>query len=823
MRSSEIYVKLLRWGIFVSLFLPLIIFSQYLSPFHFGKMVIFRSLVEIMAVIYILLILSTGKRYLPKWTPIVITFTIFTGLYALCSFTAIDFNYAFWGTLERMGGLFSFLHFWVFFIILVSVFGKNNTNDTNYNANATNYNTNDTNNANRDWMKLLKLCVVVGFLSILFAYGQHFKLGNFFVGWQHEGRVIGTIGNAALFAGYLLFVLFLSIYFLIKANTNPEGSLSHPAGLQPGADGKRSYGASATNDANKKKRWRWFCAVVLVLGIPILLMTAVRGSIIAFFGGLFLLGLIYLISPASAKATADRPASPCLAGRQAADRLKNRKVKLCILIALIIFLIFAGFVWSSRDKAWVKNIGWLNRITTISLKTTTLQTRLWSWHSGWQGFKEKPILGWGPENFVLAHAKYFDPRHFKGMGSETIWDRAHNIVLEMLTTMGIVGLLSYLSIFAAVFWLLIKRFTPLEIKRDEGAGEIKTSLTGFKQKRIDLTTPAVFGVMLTAYFVHNLFIFDTMANYFMFFLVLGYINFVSRRNTQIDSEQSSKHADTRGNNYQRESAYSSEARPDRRGSAIVIFILVVGAVILIYKTNIEPVMANYACTRAILLGRAGSSQKAFDKYQEALSYKTYQGKYEIRHRLATFSIQYNEILYKKGKEINRELIDYTIEEEKKTIKAHPQDYVPYMYLARNYILLIKEEPKWAGEKAKESIMNSLAINDRNPRVWYELGQAEFSQKKYNEANESFKKALELNPDVKESLWFLGISYSQLGNIEQALEYVEKAIEKGYNYENSFSNIVRLINIYAKAGDYYKVIDLYKLSLFFSDSIKCTNK
>jgi len=502
MNTSQIYVKLLRWGIFISLFLPLVIFSQHLSPFHFGKIIVFRSIVEIMAVIYILLIISTGRKYLPKWTPIAIAFTIFTVIYALTSFIGVDFNYSFWGTLERMGGLFSFLHFWVWFIILVSVFKER-----------------------KGWDKLLKISIFVGFLSILFAYGQYFKLGDFFIGWQHEGRVIGTIGNAALFAGYLLFVLFLSIYFLIKGNTN--------------ATNKH---ANATNYANKYKVEKAFYGLVFILGIPVLHMTAVRGSIIAFWAGLFLLGAIYLIF------------------------LKNKKIKLYIFIGLFIFLLIIGFIWLNKDSDWVKDISWLNRITTISLETTTLQTRLWSWYSGWQGFKERPILGWGPENFVLAHAKHFDARHFTGMGSETIWDRAHNIVLEMLITMGIIGLLSYLSIFVVVFWLLIKRF---------------------REKRIELTTIAVFGVMLVVYFAHNLFIFDTMANYFMFFLVLGYINFVSRRNTQIDLRRevgdTQKYADI-----QRESAYSSEARPDQRVSAIMVFILVVGAVLLIYKTNIEP-------------------------------------------------------------------------------------------------------------------------------------------------------------------------------------------------------------------------------------------
>ena len=702
MKQSELYLKLLRWGIYACLFVPLVIFSQYISPFHFGKAVVFRSLIEILAVIYILLII-TNSKYLPRWTPVVVSFTIFTGLFALCSLTAVDFSYAFWGTLERMGGLFSFLHFWVFFIILISVFRER-----------------------KDWEKLLKISIFVGLLSILFAYGQHFRLGKFFVGWQHGERVIGTIGNPALFAGYLLFVLFLSIYFLLK-----------PACRQ----GRKGI------DIKEKG----FYAAVFILGLPVLFMTAVRGSIIAFFGGLFLLGLFYLFFPAS---------------RQGG--LKNKKTKTFIFVGLFIFLLIVGFVWLNRDQAWVKDVSWLNRITTISLKTSTAQTRLWSWQSGLEGWKEKPILGWGPENFVLAHAKYFDPRHFAGIGSETIWDRAHNIVLEMLTTMGIFGLLSYLSIFVIVYYLLIK---------------------SFKEKRIDIATISVFGTMFIVYFVHNLFIFDTTANYLLFFLVLGYVNFICRP-----------------------SFVEASAGKERKVNPIVIFILLVLAVILIYKTNIEPARANYACTRAIIAGRNGNVQEAFNKYQEALSYKSPQGKYEIRHKLAKFVIQYNENLRRKGQKLNRETLYHAIEEVRKTIETHPLDYIPYLYAGRMYILLIVEEPELAGQQAEAAIQGALAINDKNPRVWYELGQARLSQRKINKAIEAFKQALKLNPNVVESNWFLGMTYAQAGNTEEAIKYVERAIEKGHNYKNSITDISRLIQLYSKAGNYYKVIDLYKAAI-----------
>ena len=712
MKTSELFVKTLKWGIYISLFLPLIIFSQHLSPFHFGKMVIFRILVEIMAVIYILLIFSTGKKYLPKFNPIVIAVTIFTGLYALCSFTAVDFNYAFWGTLERMGGLFSFLHFWIWFIILISIF-----------------------QSKKDWLKLLKISVFVGFLSILFGYGQYFKLGDFFVGWQHQGRMIGTIGNAALFGGYLLFVLFLSFYLLVKRDTNDANKHANDA-----------------NKKSKKKQWKWFYGVVLILGIPMLHLTAVRGSIAAFWGGVFLLGLIYLFG------------------------LKNKKkIKQIIVLGLILLVILIGFVWINKDKAWVENTGWLRRMTSISFESRTLQTRLWSWESGWQGFKEKPILGWGPENFVLAHAMHFHSTHFTGMGSETIWDRAHNIVLETLTTMGILGFLSYFSIFAIIYWFLIK---------------------GFKKKKIDLNTLAVFGVMLVVYIVHNLFIFDTMANYLMFFLVLGYLDHRSGF-TRIMTRKDAKEL---------------RIGAEKKINPGLVIILAILAIILIYKTNIEPAMANYTCTRAILAGRAGNAEIAFEKYKQALSYNTYQGKNETRQKLAMFIMRYSSVLHKKGEKTNSEMSDFAIKEFERNIEQHSKDYILRLYLTRLYVLLIPEDVNYWGAKAEEQASKALEINDKNPRVWYEFGQAKLSQKKYNEAVEAFERALELNPEVSQSLWFLGITYLKAGKLDKSMEYVEKAIEKGYNYKSSASDITRLINLYSKAGKYDKLVECYKKAI-----------
>ncbi|MBD3282650.1 MAG: tetratricopeptide repeat protein [Candidatus Portnoybacteria bacterium] len=691
MTNSDTLTKILKWGIYISLFLPLVIFSQYLSPFHFGKVILFRSIVEIMAIFYILLILI-NKKYRPKWTLILISFSIFTALYIFSGVVGNNFYRSFWGSLERMGGIFSFIHYWIYFIILTSII-----------------------KSKEDWHKVLKLSVFVGFLSILFGYGQKLRLGDFFVGWQHGERVIGTIGNPALFAGYLLFILYLSLFFLLKKET----------------------------PANQKG----FFAVVFILGIPIILMTAVRGSILALFGSLFLLALFYVITS------------------------KNKKLKISLAAILVLFIIFTSLIFINKNKPWVENTDWLRRITTISIESSTAQTRLWSWDSAIRGWKDKPVFGWGPENFSVLHMKYFHAGHFTHIGSETIWDRAHNTLINTLATMGIVGLLSYLFLLFSIFYFLIKEF---------------------KLKRISKATFGVFSAMLIAYIFHNLFIFDTFANYFLFFITMGYINFIG------------------GTRY-----YSKKEEPEQNKvpSILLILILLAGAILLIYQLNIKPAKANYACTRAILIGRSGQVEKALNKYDEALKYNTKQGAYEIRHKLAKFAIEVAEDSKRRDKTINyAPVLNYAIDQVENNIKDYPDDTIPHLYIGRMYILMGDLE-KEAYTKAKQHIREAVEINKTNPRIWYELGQAQLSAGEEEGSYQSFKTALELNPKVATSWWFTGIAAYQANHYQEALEYIEKARELGYSeYKNNIVDIMRMVKIYEKNEKYYQVVQGYELAV-----------
>ncbi len=692
MKSLEkTYLNLLKWGIYISLFLPLVIFWEFLSPFHFGKVVCFRTLVELMFFVFLLLIISYPK-YRPKWNPLVWSLFIFTGLFILTSFTGVNIYRSFWGTLERMGGMFTFIHYWIYFIILISVV-----------------------RSSEEWLKILRLSVFVSLLSCFYAIGQKLDI-SFFIG-HGLLRAFGTVGNPALFAGYLLFNFFLSLMFFFRPETD--------------------------------RAWKCFYGLVAVLEFIILLLTAVRGSIGALIIGLiiFALGYVFL------------------------NKETKTKWRWGIIIFLCLIISTGLFLWLNHNASWIQQSPYLRRITDISFKTYTIQTRFWAWHAAWQGWKDRFWLGWGPDNFNIAFNNHFNPLFFQNQGSVTLWDRAHNFIFDIATTMGIFGLLSYLIILFFVFRIIFKILK-------------KNYLYG-------ITLLAIF----VSYLIHNSFIFDTFVNYFMFFLILAWLNFLVYTESKIENQNKEKGFE--------EAAEEPKTKP----GIILVFIMLIFLVLTIFKTNIKPAIANYTTTRAIVASWHKQHQRALEKYKEALSYDV-PGKMEIRNRFAKYAlafVNYNSVSVEEKKERLQLAIDYM----KKNEVENPLDYLPKLFLGRLYTILGHLTNNTEDyDKSIKVLQSALKFCPTNQRLYFEIGQAELLKKDYDNAIKAFEQAVELNPNISLPYWYLGVAYSESGEVEKGLQIINKAVAKGYNYHN-VDDLLRLVGIYLKIKDYDEIIKLYQ--------------
>lgn len=662
-------VKIIKYCIYASAFVPLIIFSQFISPFHFGKVVVFRSLVEIMAVLYLLLIWRF-PYYLPKTNKIFWSFFGFVLIFSLTTLTSIQRYESFWGSLERMGGLWTFWHYFIFFVITSSIIRNK-----------------------KDWLMLFNIMIIAGIISAFYGFGQKTDM-KFFVGGGNRARIFGTIGNTALFAGYQLLILFLSLTMLLKrVNTQREKFL---------------YGLG-----------------FIITSIAVL-MTAVRGSVLALGAGVLLFFVLYAFF----------------------FRSKQGKKAVLILTALISFFIF--FVLVFGDSGFVKSSRYLTRLTDLSLNSYTVQTRFRAWQAGINGWNDSfktIVLGWGPENFNIPFSKHFNPKFYDGPGSETLFDRAHNMFVEVLVTMGLMGITAYLGIFIVIFLALRKILYKTDEQKLFGVGLMALTM---------------------AYVIHNSFIFDTSANFLTFFTILGFISFLSQED----------YVETK----------TAVVLPRHVKSATYQFVgvlLVIVVSLLIYKTNILPSKANYTVTRAIIKGWNNDFNGAIEKYKEALIYNV-PGQYEFRHRFALYVLENSN-----SKNITpfvEETIKTAIEEVKKNDLKNKVDYLPKLYLARLNVMLGKNDPMSAyNDESLKYSMEALKISPTFVRTYYEIAQAYLNKKDFAKAAEYFKQAAELNPVVGVSYWYWGIAEFENKNIREAADIISKALDKGYQLSENDAN------------------------------------
>ena len=76
--------------------------------------------------------------------------------------------------------------------------------------------------------------------------------------------------------------------------------------------------------------------------------------------------------------------------------------------------------------------------------------RLLVWQGGFAALIERPLLGWGSENFEQALQKHLDNRLYEDEHLVEIWfDRAHNVVVDTLVDVGVLGVVAYLLLIGA--------------------------------------------------------------------------------------------------------------------------------------------------------------------------------------------------------------------------------------------------------------------------------------------------------------------------------------------------------------------------------------
>ncbi len=183
----------IKFGLIACLFVPLIVSSSTYFPFVVGKAIVFQMLVELIALLYLILILI-APQYRPRFNWLNGAILIYTGIITFTSLIGIDAYFSFWSNYERMDGLFNFYHFVAFFFILSAVF-----------------------KSRKAWLQffrwLLVTFIIIDFIGLLQ------KVGISSLSGLSGGRAFSTLGNATYFGTLAIFQMFIAL-FLFLADSN---------------------------------------------------------------------------------------------------------------------------------------------------------------------------------------------------------------------------------------------------------------------------------------------------------------------------------------------------------------------------------------------------------------------------------------------------------------------------------------------------------------------------------------------------------------------------------------------------------------------------
>jgi O-antigen ligase len=426
------------------LWMPLIVTPTTLQPFGMAKALYARTLIEIAVALWLVLLIR-NPNYRPKNS---LTLIFFAG-YVIVSFFAAaqgeNFAHSIWSNYSRMLGVWDLLHWFLLAVVAASVLSP------------------------RNWLQLLNWnLIVVLVLSLMALLRIYFGLYLPFL--TDSCRVQVTLGNPSFLAAILVVTTLVAVGLLTRS-------------LMP-AQPDDVATAESPNEL-KERRYavlllRVFWSITAISGLMVIFHTGTRGALIGLVAGAM---IMMAASAAWGNRNALRPVTLAGVGLLASI------VLLIVVDQTITFPVPAGCEGQTASA----------RLIVPTPEEGRASIRLMAIEVGGRAFLERPLLGWGPENYDRVWEKLSSPSSYKhGL---VFLDKAHNQIMEELVTKGALGLIVYLGLWTVIVTTLIRKRRP---------------------PREDVLAYAIVGA-LAGYFVQNLFLFDTPPTILQFVLLTSWV------------------------------------------------------------------------------------------------------------------------------------------------------------------------------------------------------------------------------------------------------------------------------------------------------------
>lgn len=181
--------------------------------------------------------------------------------------------------------------------------------------------------------------------------------------------------------------------------------------------------------------------------------------------------------------------------------LKGRS-RAALLAGAALTLLVAGALvtWARADPPRFAAVPVLSRFSQLGSASDS--SRLVIWSAGLDAAQERPILGYGIENYGIAFERNFDPAwgHIPGVSGRT--DRAHNALVETAATMGVVGVIAFLLM---------------------GLGLVLNVRAAYRRGALSPFELAIVSGLFTAYAVYLVFWFEDSNSLIILFAIAAWV------------------------------------------------------------------------------------------------------------------------------------------------------------------------------------------------------------------------------------------------------------------------------------------------------------
>ena len=546
-----------------------------------------------------------------------------------------------------------------------------------------------------DWRLALKIFLIAGtgvmFVGFLQVGNPQLLLN------QGSDRVASTLGNPIYVGGYALFLSAMAALLLAKEKT---------------------------------LHWRWILGAILALSFFGIFFSGTRGDMLALAVAIPL--IIFLLAIA-------------LRGYP--------KAKIYLWSSLAVFVLIFSILYFNRQTDFVKSIPAVGRAINTSYSTIKASPRWIAWQIALQSWKDKPIFGWGPNNYFYAFNSHYNPRSLDFGYGETWFDNAHNIVLNTMAVQGTFGILVYLLLFAiAVMSLTI----------------------AYRKKHVDLTIFIVLSVYVISHLVENITVFENLTSYLYFMFVLAMISRLT-----LLPEKDEKNQNVQAN---------------KNLSLGVVSVVGVTVFILIFIFNIQPARANMKSLDAIKMLNSNPPM-ALSSVEDAINFKSPHID-DIRSDISRSVVQiaYSLMQNQQTKiDFLKKILDVCYSELHKNTDLHPLDIRNQMTLSQmaQVMAQLNNDPIKIAE-AENYLKDALDKSPKRQQLVYSLAMLQMQMGKTNEAAILLENTIKDNSKIAESYWRLAYVYKIVGDDKKVLEILQLAEKNGVVFTENENNIIAQI-------------------------------